>query len=128
MKILTTNWINILGVFIAMLLYSIIFNQLNNDLGYNIFQSIVGSLILICLYGMMFWGLFVVSLIVADLLLIVWDQKHLRQKLLIEWLIISSPAIYRLIKYQEWIFLVGIVAFFITQLLREKLIVKAMSI
>jgi hypothetical protein len=125
MRILTTNWINILGVFVSMLLYSVIFNQLNNDLGYNIFQSIVGGLILICLYGMMFWGLFVISLIVLDLLLIVRNQNNLRIKLSIEWAIISAPFIYWAIRYQEWVFLVSVLAFLLTQLFREKIIVKA---
>ena len=77
---------------------------------------------------MMFWGLFIISLIVADLLLIVWSQKLLKQKLLLEWLLVSSPFIYWVIKYQEWISLIGMITFFITQLLREKLIVKAMSV
>ncbi|MDQ6482688.1 hypothetical protein [Dyadobacter sp. LHD-138] len=128
MKILTTNWINILGVFIVTLFYAVILNHSDSNLNYNIFQSVVAGLILICLYGMMFWGLFIISLIVADLLLIVWSQKLLKQKLLLEWLLVSSPFIYWVIKYQEWISLIGIIAFFITQLLREKLIVKAMSV
>ncbi|PWJ57014.1 hypothetical protein CLV98_109123 [Dyadobacter jejuensis] len=128
MKILTTNWINIFGVFIVTLFYAVILNYSNSNLNYNIFQSVVAGLILICLYGMIFWGLFIISLIVADLLLIVWSQKLLKQKLLLEWLLVSSPFIYWVIKYQEWISLIGIITFFITQLLRERLIAKAMGI
>lgn len=124
MKIIVTNWVNILGIFLVMLFYSVIFNQFNNDLNYNIFQSIVAALIVICLYGMMFWGLFVVSLVVLDLLLLVRDQGNLRSKLLLEWAIISSPFVYWSIKYQEWGFLIAVIAFLISQLLREKLILK----
>jgi hypothetical protein len=124
MKILTTNWINILGVFVATLIYAVILNHSDSNLSYNIFQSIVAGLILICLYEMIFWGLFIISLIVADLLLIVWSQKLLKQKLLIEWLLVSSPFMYWVIKYQDWISLIAIIAFLITQLLREKLIIK----
>jgi len=127
MKILASNWINILGVFIATLFYAVILNYSDSNLNYNIFQSVVAGLTLICFFGMMFWGLFIISLIVADLLLIVWSQKLLKQKLLVEWLLVSSPFIYWVIKYQEWISLIGIITFFITQLLREKLIVKAIN-
>lgn len=70
-------------------------------------------------------GLFVVSLIALDLLVIMRNKNHLKGKLLIEWLVISSPFIYWTIKYKEWIFAVAIVAFLISQLLRERLIRQA---
>ena len=124
MKIITTNWVNILGVFIVTLFYAVILNYSDNNLTYNIFQSIVAGLILVCLYWIMFWGMFMISLIVLDMLLIVSDQKKLRTKLLIEWGVISSPFIYWTIKYGEWIFAVAIITFFMTQLLRERLITK----
>ena len=56
--------------------------------------------------------MFVVSLAIADLLLIVRDQNKLRQKLLVEWLLLSCPFIYWGIKYGEWIFAVAIITFF----------------
>ena len=65
-----------------------------------------------------------ISLVVLDLLLLVRSQNNLRQKLLLEWAIISSPFVYWTIKYQQWIFLVAVIAFLITQFLREKLIPK----
>jgi hypothetical protein len=124
MKIITTNWINILGVFIVTLFYSVIANNIDKNLNYNILQSIVAGLILVCLYGIMFWVLFITLLIIADLLLIVRDPRALRIKLLIQWGVISSPFIYWTIKYGEWIFAVALVTFFITQILREGLIIK----
>lgn len=127
MKILATNWINVLGVFVAMLLYSVIFNQTNNHLNNTIFQSVVASLILICLYGLIFWGLFIAELAILDLLLILPNQKHIRQKLIIEWILVSTPYIYWLIRYKVWIFLVAIIAFAITQLLRKQLIVNILN-
>lgn len=127
MKIIASNWINILGVFIVTLFYAVTSNQLNNDLDYSIFQSVIAGLILVCLYGIIFWGLFVVSLIILDLLLIVRKQNNLRQKLIIEWIVTSGPFIYWVIRYGEWIFFVAIIAFAITQFCREKLIVKALG-
>jgi hypothetical protein len=76
---------------------------------------------------MMFWICFIIALVVLDLFLIVFNQTNLKLKLLVEWFIISSPFIYWAIIYerQRWIYIIAIIAFFITQLLREKLIVKA---
>ncbi|MGG7666996.1 hypothetical protein [Dyadobacter sp. BHUBP1] len=127
MKIIASNWINIFGIFIVTLFYAVTSNQLNNDLDYSIFQSIIAGLILVCLYGIIFWSLFVASLIILDLLLIVKKQNNIRQKLLIEWIVISGPFTYWGIKYGEWIFLVAIVAFAITQFCREKLLIKALG-
>lgn len=75
-------------------------------------------------YGMMFWALFLVSLIILDLILIVPNRKNLKTRLLIEWLIISSPFIYWTVKYHEWIFVTAVIAFFISQQLREKRIIE----
>lgn len=76
---------------------------------------------------MMFWGLFVASLIVLDLLLIVKSQNNVRQKLLIEWFLISGPFVYWVIRYGEWIFLMAIITFAITQFFRNRLIVKILG-
>ena len=128
MKILKTNWINVVGVFSIVLIYSIITNLFfNTTSSLNFFQSIIAALILVCLYGVLLWLLFIGSLIILDLLLIVRSRKDLRLKLLIEWLIISLPFIYCSIIYerQRWIFFVAIITFLITQLLRESIINRA---
>lgn len=122
MVVIRTNWINITGVFIITYLYVIADVLIHSG---TFIQAVLGGLISICLYGMMFWGLFVVSLIALDLLVIMRNKNHLKGKLLIEWLVISSPFIYWTIKYKEWIFAVAIVAFLISQLLRERLIRQA---
>jgi hypothetical protein len=125
MKVLKTNWISFVGVFVVVLFYAFILNQNNDNVTYNVFQAIVAALILTCLYGIMFWGLFMISLVVLDLLLIVRNQDNLRIKLLTEWVLISAPFIYWVIRYKQWIFIAGVLAFLLTQLFREKLIVKA---
>jgi hypothetical protein len=122
MLVIRTNWINITGVFVITYFYVILSVLLHSG---TFIQAIFGGLISICLYGMMFWGLFVVSLVALDLLVIMRNKNHLKAKLLIEWLLISSPFIYWTIKYNEWIFAVAIVAFLISQLLRERLIKQA---
>jgi hypothetical protein len=122
MIVLRTNWINIAGVFIITYFYVIANVLLHSG---TFIQAIFGGLISICLYGMMFWAGFAVSLILVDILFIMRNKKHLKRKLLIEWLLISSPFIYWSIEYREWIFMVAIMAFLCSQLYRERLIKAA---
>lgn len=124
MKVLKTNWINFLGVFVTVLGYSIIFNIIDNNVSRSLFQSVFAALILVALYGMMFWGLFAVALLVIDLILFSKSQSNLRLKLICEWLIISIPFIYWIISYKEWVFIVAVLTFLLTQLWRERLIRK----
>ncbi|GAA4316365.1 hypothetical protein [Compostibacter hankyongensis] len=124
MKILKTNWVNILIVFVGVYLYAI-FAVHRYHSSFNLFQAFISAGISVCLYGILFWLLFIILLIILDLLLIVKSQKNLRSKLLFEWILISLPFIYWAIKYKEWIFLVGVLIFLITQFLREKLILQS---
>lgn len=72
-------------------------------------------------------GVFALLLIIFDFLFIIKNQRSLKIRLVGEWSIISSPFIYWFIVYDKWVFLIGIIAFLITQLLREKLIVKILT-
>jgi hypothetical protein len=120
MKIIKTNWINLLGVFTAVFVYAIFLNLTDINVSRNLFQSILPALMLVCLYGILFWVLLILLLVLFDLIFFVRDQTNLTVKLLVEWLIISSPFIYWAVKYREWIFIAGIVAFLITQFIRQK--------
>ncbi|MEO3405372.1 hypothetical protein AAFN85_15790 [Mucilaginibacter sp. CAU 1740] len=124
MKIILSNWINLSGIFGSVFLFTIILTITDANLSYNIFQATLAALIAILGYGMMFWAFLLGALFITDLILIVPNQKNLKLKLIIEWLIISSPFIYWTIEYEEWIFAVGIVSFLVTQLLREKYILR----
>ena len=124
MKILLTNWTNFFGVFIAVFLYAIFYNIYDESATRNFYQSTVAAFILVSLYGMLFWGLYITELILFDLLFIVKDQSKLKKKLIIEWLLISIPFIYWIIFHKQLIFLVGVIVFLITQLIRQNLIIK----
>jgi hypothetical protein len=126
MKILKTNWINVIGVLITVFLYTVILDLIDLETSNNFFQAVFSGLVLILLYGVVFWLLFIVSLIVFDILFIVKNQSNLKLKLLSEWIILSAPFFYWVIKYREWIFLIAIISFLITQLFREKMIEKAL--
>ena len=123
MKVILTNWINVLGVFIAVFLYAIVLNITDENVSRNMFQAVFAALFLIVGYGMMFWGVFIIALIILDLVLL-RNKENLKMKLLVEWLIISAPFVYWTVKYHEWIFVAAIVAFLIAQLLREKKILE----
>ena len=103
---------------------SFVLTLTDTNLSYNIFQSILAALFSVCGFGMMFWAFFIISLAVLDMILIIPNRNNLKTSLIIEWLIISSPFAYWTIKDHEWIFAAAIITFFITQLFREKLIVK----
>ena len=124
MKIIKTNWINIIGILIAVYLYALMLNLFDADKSLNFIQVVFSPLILILLYGAIFWALFILLLIIFDLLFIVKNQENLKKKMILETFIIITPYVYWLIVYDEWIFLVAIVTFFITQIYRRKLIVK----
>jgi len=127
MKIIKTNWINIVGVFIAAFLYAVILNMNDVNVSRNVFQSILPALMLVCLFGFMFWVFFIVLLIILDLLLLVKSRSKLIGKILIEWLVISSPFIYWAVMYKEWIFVIAVIAFLITQMMRIKNINKVLQ-
>lgn len=124
MRVLVTNWVNVLGVLIVLLFYSTIINFQNNSLEYNFLQSIVAGFILVCFYGLIFWGLFIVALIILDIFLLMRCQGHIKKMLLLEWCLISTPFLFWTFKYQESIFLIGVFTFLITQLIRKKYIQK----
>ena len=124
MKIIKTNWINIIGILIAVYLYALMLNLFDADKSLNFIQVVFSPLILILLYGAIFWALFILLLIIFDLLFIVKNQENLKKKMILETFIIVTPYVYWLIVYNELIFLVAIITFFITQFYRRKLIAK----
>jgi hypothetical protein len=120
MEIIKTNWITVLGIFTMVFLYAIYLNVTDINVSRNIFQSILPALILVVLYGALFWLLFLALLVLLDIFFVAKVKIDLRVRLLIEWVIVSIPFIYWAIRYRQWIFIVAVFAFLVTQLLREK--------
>jgi hypothetical protein len=124
MKVIKTIWINLTGVFMAVFIHAILLSLIDANVSRNLFQAIFAALYLVCLFGFLPWMLFILLLSGLDLILFGRNQKSPEVKLLLEWLIISSPFIYWIVRYNEWIFLTGIIAFLITQLIRRKQILR----
>lgn len=121
-KILATNWINLLGIFIITFLYVFLNSYINFSA--TLYQAFFGAFMSVCLYGIIFWSGFVILILILDLIFIVKPKNNLKLRLMIEWLLISIPFIYWIIKYNQWVFLVAILTFLVTQIMREKKILK----
>lgn len=124
-SVFRTNWVNLLGIFIAVIFYAVI--RAYSTMSFSLFQALTSGVILVVLYGIIFWTGFIAALLITDFILLK-DKSNLKVMLLIEWLIISIPFIYWSIKYRQWIFLVAVIAFFFMQLLRNKILQESDNI
>lgn len=139
LKVLFTNWINILGVFVVVCIYGITHSDdlsLVKDISELIPASLfIAYLIFVgILFSKIFWIGLLFPLVLLDLILIIPNIKSLRIVLIIEWVIISILFIlfmYWQAGFEEKRPLDSIVTdtalvttFLITQMIREKLIIK----
>ena len=129
LKLFKTNWINVLGIFLAVYLFLIAVALANQENSFfsSLLEALIGSLVSILGYGLVFWVGFLAVLFILDMLLLDTDAKNVTSRLLLEWAIISVPFAYWLVKYSEWVFLVAIVAFLISQFVRRRMIVDVLS-
>ena len=127
MRIVFTNWINALTVysciFLALFIGDLIpgISTIKEAL-YNTFGSLI-------VYYLHFWLGFTLLIALLDIILFIYNREpqYVTYKLVLEWIIISLPFIYWLIKYNQWIFLVAIIAFLIGQYLRRPHIFKILE-
>lgn len=126
-KIVLTNRINLLTIFFITYVVTVISGMISDNLSFG--QSLFGSLYSVLGYGIMLWIGFVLSIMVLDILLFGLDKRveYVNGKLLLEWAIISSPLVYWLIKYNQWVFLAAIIAFLIGQMIRKPIILKILT-
>jgi hypothetical protein len=132
-QIWKTVWINILGIFLSAYLFGIIselaklnFNNVSSsELTNSLAIGFFGGLFAVIGYGFIFWLGFIVVISLLELTLMSNNKERVKAVLLIEWIIISSPFIYWTFQYSQWIFLVAVIAFLITQFIRKKRIFKA---
>ena len=127
MKIVLTNWVNALMILIAVYLFA--FFLAYSDKVFTFKEAIFSANYLVFLYGVLLWIGFFILIILLDILLFSFNRKpqYTNYKLALEWLLISSPFIYWLIKYNQWIFLVALLAFLIGQYLRRPYIFKILQ-
>ena len=121
-KIIATNYINLLGIFISVFLYCVF--DLLITRSYPINQILILALVAIIFQGFTFWGIFAFLICALDWLLIKPFANKLNQMIILESIAVSIPFIYLVIRYNAIIFVVAVVSFYITQMIRQKSIRK----
>lgn len=126
-KVVLTNRINLFTIFTATFIASLVFNMVNEKFTFG--EALFGAAYLVLGYGIMFWIGFIVCILVLDVVLfsLYTEPKYTTYKLAIEWVLISSPFIYWIIRYNQWIFLVAVLAFLVGQYLRRPYIIRILE-
>jgi len=126
-RIILSNWINLLTIFIVVYVVGFLSAIINDKFTFS--EALFGTTYSVVGYGLLFWIGFIICILVLDIVLFSIDKKpqNTTIKLFIEWLIISAPFIYWLIKYGEWIFIVAILAFLLGQYLRRPYIFRILA-
>jgi len=126
LRFFRTNWINLLWIFVVVYLSIIvaILSEISslNDLSDLLIRGVLGGLFTIFLFGAFFWIGFIVIMFFLDMILLNTNREYLLEKLLLEWVIASSPFIYWGVKYSGWLFFMAVGAFLIGQWYRAKAI------
>lgn len=127
MKIVLSNWVNVLVIFVIVYVAGFISAMINDKFTFN--EALFGTTYSVVGYGSIFWIGFFIVIALLDVLLFSFNRepRYTNYKLVLEWVIISTPIIYWLIKYNQWIFLVAILAFLIGQYLRRPYIFRILE-
>lgn len=106
-----TNWLNIAFIFIAVFIITFISAVIDDK--FSIIKGLIATTYVVIGYGLLFWTGFIICILILDIALFSFNQdiKYTPLKLAIEWLFISSPFIYWLVRYNQWIFLVAVLGF-----------------
>jgi hypothetical protein len=126
-KILLSNWVNLLVIFIGVYIGGFISAKIYDR--FTVSEALFGTAYSVILYGMIFWVGFITCIFALDVIMFSFhkEKQYTTVKLVIEWSIISAPFIYWLIKYNQWIFLVAVLAFLLGQYLRRPYIIKVLE-
>ncbi len=126
-KIVLSNWINVVVIFI--LVYFVKCISFLKDGRFTFRESLETPLYHIFGYGFLFWLIFLFLISVSDLLLFGFSRelKYTGYKLLLQWLIVSLPFIYWIVRDNARIFLVAMLAFLLGQYLRRGYILNILK-
>lgn len=126
-KIVLSNWVNVLVIFVAVYIVGFISAMIKDKFTFS--EALFGTTYSVVGYGMIFWIGFFIVVALLDVLLFSFNKQsqYTNYKLAFEWLLISLPFIYWLIKYNQWVFLVAVLAFLIGQYLRRPYIFKILQ-
>jgi hypothetical protein len=124
LRIISTNWIHLLGFYITIYLSFIIFKiiGLGDDYEWDILLGFgfVSAGILMLGYGLKILGYFVLAIVAMDIGSFSWGNKRPRETLILQWIIISVPFIYWAFYYEYWLWITLSISLLTTQLVRAK--------
>ena len=128
-KIISTNWIHLLGYYITCYFYGVLAKLIGFDVDYDdwsttIFFNLIGILLLLFTYGLVIILGFYIIILILDLLLFQFKGLRLIQIVLIEWCIIIPPFIYWAFKEDYWLWLALVASLLGTQLIRRRKLMK----
>ena len=129
-RTILTNWIHLIPFYVttylALLLYQVV-GPPNQKLVQAIPFLFASTFLLFFIYGPVIMAGFYAAIVLADVLLFSCGYKRMREKLILEWILISTPFIYWAFKYEYWLWICLSASFLLTQLLRSVLIGRILN-
>jgi fatty acid desaturase len=127
LKIFLTNWINVVGIAIALnisiLIGALLEMQSIDHIPKALTTTFIGCLFLIT-YGLIYWVGLMIVMFFLDFILMNNNKKHLKSILYIQWAVISTPFMCLALGQGDWKFLIVVIMFSVTQFFRGKQIAK----
>jgi hypothetical protein len=123
LKIISTNWTHLVGFYLTTYLSFILFKiiGLGDDYEWDtLWFGFISAGLLFIVYGLDILGYFVLTILTMDIISFSWTNKWIKETLIIQWIIISTPFIYWAFEYQYWLWITLSISLLITQMIRRK--------
>jgi hypothetical protein len=123
LKIISTNWTHLVGFYLTTYLSFILFKiiGLGDDYEWDtLWFGFISAGLLFIVYGLDILGYFILTIMTMDIISFSWTNKWIKETLLIQWIIISTPFIYWAFEYQYWLWITLSISLLITQMIRRK--------
>ncbi|GEM_PF-5406779 len=125
LKIISTNWVHLVGFYVTTYFSLILFNSLGLETyatetwNQTLFLNLIMIPFLFFTYGLMFIGGFFGTMILIDSIGFNLTKTKTNLILFLEWIIIIPPFVTWAFEYDYWLWLTLIVSFGFTQWIRK---------
>lgn len=125
-KIISTNWIHLVGFYLATYLTIVVGEFFDPTEGWEpiVLTGFVAALMLFIVYGYVIIGWFYLAILIMDIGAFSWKNNWTKRTLILEWIIISTPFIFWAVEYKYWLWITLSVSLLLTQLMRARRIEK----
>lgn len=130
LRIISTNWIHLVGFYVTTYFSMILFISLGLETyttetwSQTLFLNLIMIPFLFFTYGLMFIGGFFGAIIIMDSIGFNLTKTKTNLILFLEWIIIIPPFVTWAFEYDYWLWLTLIVSFAVTQWIRRRKIEK----